>query len=152
VERGDGPPVATFYAPDLPPIGGEVPLGESAAHHAIVRRLSAGDSVRLTNGAGAVGLATIRHLGKREFVADVRSAEHVSPLPVLEVLAPVADRDRMLWLAEKCVEMAITVWQPVIFARSRRVAPPALRSPRSPWPHRRRRGLRRRCDSRSSSR
>jgi 16S rRNA (uracil1498-N3)-methyltransferase len=41
----------------------------------------------------------------------------------VHLLVPVADRDRMLWLAEKCAELAITTWQPVIFARSRSVVP-----------------------------
>lgn len=123
MERGDRAPLATFYAPDFPPSAEEVLLGESAAHHAGVRRLSSGDPIRLTNGAGVVGVGTIRSLGKREMVAEVRSVERVPPPPLLEVLAPVADRERMLWLAEKCAELAITVWQPVIFSRSRSVVP-----------------------------
>jgi 16S rRNA (uracil1498-N3)-methyltransferase len=123
VERGDRAPLATFYAPDLSPSGGEIVLGEPAAHHAGVRRLFAGNEIRLTNGAGTVGLAAIRRLTKREMVAEVRTVERVPPLPPLELLAPVADRDRMLWLAEKCAELGVSVWQPVIFSRSRSVVP-----------------------------
>jgi 16S rRNA (uracil1498-N3)-methyltransferase len=123
VERGDRAPVATFYAPDLSRSGGEVSLGESAAHHAGVRRLSVGNEVRLTDGAGIVALGTIRRLTKHEMVAELRVAEHVSRLPPLELLPPVADRDRMLWLAEKCAELGVSVWQPVIFSRSRSVVP-----------------------------
>jgi 16S rRNA (uracil1498-N3)-methyltransferase len=123
VERGDRPPVATFYMPDLSPGPEEVSLGESAAHHAGVRRLSVGTEVRLTNGAGVVGLGTIRRLTKREIVAEVRAVEHIPRLSPLELLAPVADRDRMLWLAEKCAELGVSIWQPVIFARSRSVVP-----------------------------
>jgi 16S rRNA (uracil1498-N3)-methyltransferase len=123
VERGDRAPVATFYAPDLPLDAAEVLLGESVARHAGVRRLSEGDTVRLTNGAGAVGFGAIRSLGKRAMVVALRAVERVPAPPRLEVLAPVADRDRMLWLAEKCAELGITVWQPVIFSRSRSVAP-----------------------------
>jgi 16S rRNA (uracil1498-N3)-methyltransferase len=123
VERGDRAPVATFYAPNLSPTGDEVSLGESAAHHAGVRRLSAGNEVRLTDGAGTVALGTIRRLTKREMVAEVRAAEHVPRLPPLELLPPVADRDRMLWLAEKSAELGVSVWQPVIFSRSRSVVP-----------------------------
>jgi 16S rRNA (uracil1498-N3)-methyltransferase len=123
VERGDRAPVATFYAPELSPGAEEVSLGEPAAHHAGVRRLSVGDEVRLTNGAGALGLGTIRRLTKRKVVAEVRAVDRVPPLPAIEVFAPVADRDRMLWLAEKCAELGVSVWQPVIFARSRSVVP-----------------------------
>jgi 16S rRNA (uracil1498-N3)-methyltransferase len=82
-----------------------------------------GDRVRLTNGSGRVGDATIATLRKGDVVVTVEQVASVPPLPSLEMLAPVADRDRMLWLAEKCAELAITVWQPVIFARSRSVSP-----------------------------
>ncbi|MFN2565030.1 MAG: 16S rRNA (uracil(1498)-N(3))-methyltransferase [Gemmatimonadaceae bacterium] len=123
MERRDRAPVATFYTTELPPNGGEVSLGGSAAHHAGVRRLSAGDVIRLTDGCGTYGVGTIRTLRKHELVLDVESVGRTPPLPQLEVLAPVADRERMLWLAEKCAELGISVWQPVIFARSRSVAP-----------------------------
>ena len=123
MERGPRAPVATFYAPDLPPSRGETSLGESAAHHAAVRRLSAGDEVRFTNGAGSVALGTIRRLTKRELVAELRSPAQVPRPSPLEVLAPVADRERMLWLAEKCAELGVTTWQPVVFSRSRSVVP-----------------------------
>jgi len=36
---------------------------------------------------------------------------------------PVADRERMLWLAEKSAELAVTSWQPVLFQRSASVSP-----------------------------
>jgi 16S rRNA (uracil1498-N3)-methyltransferase len=46
------------------------------------------------------------------------------PRPVaLEVIVPVADRERMLWIAEKCVELQATSWRPAYFARSRSVSP-----------------------------
>jgi 16S rRNA (uracil1498-N3)-methyltransferase len=123
VERRDRAPVATFYAPDLAPGAVEVSLGESAAHHATVRRLAEGDVIRMTSGAGVVGLGTIRSLRKGELVAVVREVEGIAPLPALELLPPVGDRDRMLWLAEKGAELGISVWQPVMFARSRSVVP-----------------------------
>jgi 16S rRNA (uracil1498-N3)-methyltransferase len=124
VERGARTAVTTFYVPDLPSSpGGVASLGRSSAHHAAVKRLSEGDEVRLTDGAGSVARATIRSLRREHLLAEVGERERVAPLPVLEVLVPVADRDRMLWLAEKCAELAVTVWQPVLFARSRSVAP-----------------------------
>jgi len=123
VERGNRAPIATFYAADFSLGDEEVSLGEPAAHHAAVRRLSVGDSVRVTNGAGVAGLGTIGRLDKRQMAVQVRSVEQIPRLPLLEVLAPVADRDRMLWLAEKCTELGISVWQPVIFSRSRSVVP-----------------------------
>ena len=123
MERGAREAVATFYAPELRPTPAEVSLGESAAHHAEVRRLSQGDWVRLTNGSGTIGAGPIVRRVKRDVVVDVQQVEDVQPPSPLELLVPVADRERMLWLAEKCTELGISVWQPVVFARSRSVAP-----------------------------
>ena len=123
MERGDRAPVATFYAPELPASGGTVSLGAAAAHHAAVRRLALGEPVRLTDGSGRCAVGRVAALRKKDFVAEVERPERSLPLPLLEVLAPVADRDRMLWLAEKCAELGASVWQPVVFARSRSVIP-----------------------------
>ena len=123
MERGHRAPVASFYAPDLLPEGGELPLGEAAAHHAAVRRLAEGDLVRITNGSGRVGFASVARLTKRELVAAVETVHDADALPLLELLVPVADRDRMLWLAEKATELGVSTWQPILFARSRSVSP-----------------------------
>ena len=123
MERSDRPPVATFYVADLEREAAEVTLGAAAARHAAVRRLSEGEPIRLTDGAGLVAVGRIRAIARHEMVVKLRGIEEVPPLPRLEVLAPVADRERMLWLAEKCAELAITVWQPVVFSRSRSVVP-----------------------------
>ncbi len=123
MDRGARAPVATFYAPELPAMVGELSLGETAARHAGVRRLSAGDSVRVTNGRGAMGTGSIRRLTKRDFIVDLERNETIAAPQAIELLAPVADRDRMLWLAEKCTELGVSVWQPVLFARSRSVSP-----------------------------
>jgi 16S rRNA (uracil1498-N3)-methyltransferase len=122
VERRGGPAIATFYAPELPGIG-ELSLDASAAHHASVRRLTERDAVQVTDGGGRVGTGTIRSLRKGKLVVEVATMKEVPRPSALEVLAPVADRDRMLWLAEKCAELAVSVWQPVVFARSRSVVP-----------------------------
>jgi 16S rRNA (uracil1498-N3)-methyltransferase len=41
----------------------------------------------------------------------------------VHLLVPVADRDRMLWLAEKAAELGCTSWRPVLWKRSRSVSP-----------------------------
>lgn len=123
VERSHLPAVATFYAP------GEwtarLSLDESAAHHAVVKRLNAGDAVRLTSGNGRRANGVIAELGKRrlEVTIDLASVEQVIALPRIELWAPVADRDRMFMLAEKAVELGVNAWRSVIYARSKSVSP-----------------------------
>jgi len=115
--------VATFYAPgDWPE---RVVLDESASHHATVKRLAVGDPVRLTGGDGRRVHGTIALLGKGRFEVDceLASLERVVAPPHVELWAPVGDRDRMLMLAEKAVELGASSWRSVVYRRSRNVTP-----------------------------
>jgi 16S rRNA (uracil1498-N3)-methyltransferase len=115
--------VATFYAPGT--WSTRVELGEGAAHHATVKRLEVGDPVRLTNGAGIRAHARVATLGKRGFSVEciATSVELVEAPAHVELWAPVGDRDRMLLLAEKAVELGVTAWRSVVYRRSRSVNP-----------------------------
>ena len=119
----NGPPVATFYAPGA--WTDRVELDEGAARHATVKRLAVGDPVRLTNGIGLRAHARIDTIGKRSLVLEcISSSFEVVEAPArLELWAPVGDRDRMLWLAEKAVELGVTAWRSVVYRRSRSVNP-----------------------------
>lgn len=123
VERADRAPVATFHVPG--PWSDRIELGEAAAHHVHVKRLQDGDPVRLTDGAGRRAHGVLARLGKRgaAVLLDPASVEHVAAPAAITLLAPVGDRDRMLLLAEKAVELGLTTWQPVVYARSRSVSP-----------------------------
>lgn len=125
MERGRHAALATFFAPRLGEGDARVELGEDAAHHARVRRLAVGERVRLTSGAGVLAEGTIARLAKGAMEVDVDGATRVdvSPPPPVHLLVPVADRDRMLWLAEKAAELAAATWVPVLYARSRSVSP-----------------------------
>ncbi len=123
MEHDDRSAVATFFAPQPLAAGAVVTLDAGAAHHARVRRLAEGEPVRLTDGAGTVAHARITRLAKSELDVAIDEAHHVPAPPPLHLLVPVADRDRMLWLAEKVAEFGLTVWQPVVFQRSRSVSP-----------------------------
>ena len=123
MEREDRAAVGTFYAPGL--WSDRVELGEEAAHHAHVKRHAIGDLVRLSSGTGQRAKGEIVALAKRQLIVaiEVGSIEAVaSPVPV-DLWAPIGDRDRMLLLAEKAVELGATVWQPILYARSRSVSP-----------------------------
>jgi 16S rRNA (uracil1498-N3)-methyltransferase len=123
VEREDRAPVGTFYAP-----GGwdeRVELGEAAAHHAGVKRLAVGDVVGLTSGDGRRGFGAIADLSRRGLAVslDTASITVVHAPAHVALWAPVGDRDRMLMLAEKAVELGVSAWWPVTYTRSRSVSP-----------------------------
>lgn len=123
VERRGGSNVATFFVDRAPTPGTSVPLPDAAAQHARVRRLVAGDAVRLTDGAGRVAVGTLAAIDRRDAAVEVSAVTALARPTPLALLVPVADRDRMLWLAEKAAELAITDWRPVLYARSRSVSP-----------------------------
>ncbi len=116
-------PIATFFAAEQIVAGGTVALDEDAAHHARVRRLDVGHELRLLDGNGTVGSGTLVRLGKAHMQVDVQRVETVEPPPAVHMLVPVADRDRMLTLAEKCAELGAASWRPVMWRRSKSVSP-----------------------------
>jgi 16S rRNA (uracil1498-N3)-methyltransferase len=122
VERSDQARVITFFS-DRPVAGGEVPLSEEAAHHAQVRRLESGDLVALTDGSGTQGVGRVHHVSKKRVSVVIDRVETIEPPPAVHLFLPVADRDRMLWLAEKATELQIATWNPVLFRRSKSVSP-----------------------------
>jgi 16S rRNA (uracil1498-N3)-methyltransferase len=122
VERDDQAPVATFFV-DSPMLPSAITtLGESAAHHARVKRLDVADIVRLTDGIGHVATGTIATLRRASVDVAVDRVDDVRRLPEIHLRVPVGDRDRMLWLAEKATELGIATWQAVRFRRSASVS------------------------------
>jgi 16S rRNA (uracil1498-N3)-methyltransferase len=115
--------VATLFSDDSIDRGRNVSLGEAEAQHARVLRLSVGDRVRVTNGAGTIGVGTLVRHSRSQAMVDVEEVEHVEALAPVHLMLPVADRDRMLLLAEKATELGVTSWRPVLWRRSRSVAP-----------------------------
>lgn len=104
-------------------VGTPCVLDENAARHMRVLRLAAGAVVGLRDGAGHIGEGHVVLLTKSQVHLDVTAVAEVPPLPEVHLLVPVADRDRMLWLAEKAAELGATSWRPVLWRRSRSVTP-----------------------------
>jgi 16S rRNA (uracil1498-N3)-methyltransferase len=123
VEHDDRSPVGTFFVES--PLGPDstATLGEEAAHHARVKRLSAGDVVRLTDGAGHLATGSITEIRRTSIVVATDAVEIVKRPPAIHFRVPVADRERMLWLAEKATELGVASWQAVRFRRSASVSP-----------------------------
>src|SRR6185436_516200 len=121
VERHGHAGVARFFCADL--TQGEIRLEGAPAQHARARRVQSGDAVRLIDGRGNAASGRVASLGKGHLVVTVGTVTATSRPTLLDVLVPVADRDRMLLAAEKCAELQVSAWRPVYFARSRSVSP-----------------------------
>ena len=113
----------TFVTPEPLSRGTQCVLDDQASRHMRVLRLSAGAVVGLRDGQGGVGAGRIIRLTKSQAVIAIDETVWLEPPPAVHLLVPVADRDRMLWLAEKCGELGLTSWRPVWWRRSRSVSP-----------------------------
>ena len=98
-------------------------LGDEQARHARARRVAVGEIARIVDGRGYVAAGQITALGRGSVDVQLTEVKEFARPAPLEAIVPVADRDRMLLAAEKCVELQITAWRPVYFARSRSVSP-----------------------------
>lgn len=115
--------LATFFSDASLEAGRTVDLEEGEAHHIRVRRIDRGSRVRLLNGSGAVAHGTLATVTKRSAAVTIDDVSHVAPPPAVHFFAPIGDRDRMLWLAEKATELGLTSWRGVMWQRSRGVSP-----------------------------
>ena len=123
VERDRQPSLATFVAHEALVRGASATLGEDVAQHMRVRRLEPGAVVRLLDGQGGRAECVLRRLTKNSAQVEVGEVELVDAPPALHLLAPIADKERMLWLAEKATELGIASWRPVSWRRSKSVTP-----------------------------
>jgi 16S rRNA (uracil1498-N3)-methyltransferase len=79
--------------------------------------------VRLVDGAGTVATGVLIRVTRTEASVELDEVQRVEPLPEVHLIAPVADRERMLLLAEKATELGASSWRPVLWRRSRGVSP-----------------------------
>jgi 16S rRNA (uracil1498-N3)-methyltransferase len=98
-------------------------LSEEAAHHIRVARVGVGECVALRDGAGKSAVGTLVKISKSSALVDIAETSDLPRPAPIHLLAPVADRERMLWLAEKVTELAVTSWRPVVWRRSKSVSP-----------------------------
>lgn len=132
VDRADRTPVATFFAGEPLVVGATVTLPEDAARHIKVARVGVGECVALRDGAGGSALGTLVKTSRTSALIEITETGQLARPGPIHLLAPVADRDRMLWLAEKVTELGLTSWRPVLWRRSKSVSPrgegPAFRA------------------------
>ena len=92
-----------FLVDALPPAGSFVLDGPEGRHAATVRRLRAGESVVLTDGAGRFGPATVVAAGRAELTLQVGPAVRVDPPAVRVTLVQALPKGER---AELAVELA----------------------------------------------
>ena len=122
MERDTRPGVAHFFSGEPLLAPGALILGEDAAHHARVRRLDVGAPVTVRDGGGTAASGTLVRMARKHLELEIERPHCPPPLPMVHLLVPVADKERMLLLAEKATELGVSTWRPVLWRRSRSVA------------------------------
>ncbi len=83
--------------------------GQEAKHASKVLRLKEGDSIRVTDGKGAIYEAVVRAVSKGELLADVHQKKTLSkPADVILCLGLIRKRDRLEFAVEKATELGIS--------------------------------------------
>ena len=124
MERTRAATVATFFVDEVSlEAGSQVSLGDAVTRHLRARRLGTGTTIALVNGTGLLAHALVVREARDSVTVEITEVSEVAPLPPVHLLVPVADKERMLWLAEKAAELGVTSWRPVSWKRSRSVAP-----------------------------
>lgn len=100
--------------------GSVVTVEGDEAHHAVaVRRLAVGESVVLTDGAGASVVGAVASTGKRVFTVTVRStATGAAPAPAITVVQAIPKGDRGELAVEVLTEIGVARIVPWAAARS----------------------------------
>ena len=115
--------MTTFFSAEPIPESGVAFLPEDAAHHARVKRLELGTAITLVDGAGTRATGSLLRISKAQIAVEVNGVTHVDQPAPIHLLVPIADKERMLWLAEKATELGVASWRPVSYRRSKSVSP-----------------------------
>lgn len=108
-----------YYAPELTDSLTDWVLEGDEAHHLLrVRRGKVGETVQLFNGSGLRAEAEVVEIGKRTAMLKL-AGFHRSPSTSGLVLGSAPPKgDRLLWMIEKCTELGVLSWTPIMSERT----------------------------------
>lgn len=108
-----------YYVSELSESLSEWVLEEEEAHHLLrVRRGKVGETVQLFNGRGLRAEAEIIQIGKR--TADLKLTDFRQTTAANRLILGSAPPkgERLLWLIEKCTELGVASWTPILSERT----------------------------------
>jgi 16S rRNA (uracil1498-N3)-methyltransferase len=121
VLRGADQVITLLASPGSLKQGASVSLDATEAHHLRVRRGGEREEIRLVDGEGGVGYGSVDVSNHGAHVTLDR-IEKEPPPPEFILAVGAGDKDRFLWLAEKCTELEVTTLIPIETSRTHSVA------------------------------
>lgn len=114
----------TFFADGIEGLeaGARAELASDEVGHVRAARIRPGDRLLLIDGAGSRWEAELVGLDRRRASCRLLAPLPSGPALPLRLWAPVANRDRSLWLVEKVVELGVATITWIEWERSRSVA------------------------------
>lgn len=112
--------IHVLVAPGALVPGGTIALDDDEQHHLRVRRASAGETVRVLDGAGSVAHGTLEASG-RAFMLHIDAIDRAAPPTELVLAVGAGDKERFGRLAEQCTELGVTTLLPLDTERARHV-------------------------------
>jgi len=108
-----------YYVPELVDSLTEWDLEGDEAHHLLrVRRGRVGDVVQVFNGAGLRADAEVLETGKRTARLGLSNFLQSPPSKGLVLGSAPPKRERLLWMIEKCTELGVKSWTPIVSERT----------------------------------
>ncbi len=110
-----------LISPGSAVVGKRASLDESEAHHLRVRRAREEEPVEVLDGSGLIGTGRLVRVGS-DWMVEIQSAQRQPVQPRVTLAVAAGDRERFTWMAEKAVELGISVIVPLETARTAGVA------------------------------
>ncbi|MEP7227693.1 MAG: RsmE family RNA methyltransferase [Gemmatimonadales bacterium] len=110
-----------LISPGSAVVGKRASLDESEAHHLRVRRAREDEGVEVLDGSGLTGTGRLVRIGS-DWMVEIQSAQRQPVQPRMTLAVAAGDHERFAWMAEKAVELAVSVIVPLETARTAGVA------------------------------
>lgn len=109
-----------IYIPELTVDHDVIDVPQQEEQHVKALRLNSGDQILAVNGKGLECICEIRFKGKHAFLNIFGKAEALPPKYITLAFGMILDKERMEYLIEKCTEIGVSEFQPLITKHTQR--------------------------------
>ena len=109
-----------IYIPEITVDHEVIDVPQQEEQHVKALRLNSGDQILAVNGKGLECICEIRFKGKHAFLNIFGKAEALPPKYITVAFGLILDKERMEYLIEKCTEIGVSEFQPLITKHTQR--------------------------------
>lgn len=109
-----------IYIPELTEEHDTIEVPQHEEQHVKALRLKSGEQILAVNGKGLETLCEIRFKDKHSYLNIFGKAEALPPRHITLAFGMILDRERLEYLIEKCTEVGVSEFQPLITKNTER--------------------------------